>query len=209
VILDELEEKLMRARLVAIVRLADHRNVVEIVDTLCNAGVEFLEITVERPEGFDSLERVLSEHAGRAVIGAGTVLSADAVRRVAALGAQFIVSPNTDAAVIKAAHGKGLLALPGAFSATEVATATAHGARFVKLFPANVGVEYLRALRGPFPRVKFVPTGGVSAENAQSWLDAGAVALAMGSSLVRKSGDMEGLFDRAQRAVRVTKSEQE
>jgi len=209
VILDELEERLMRARLVAIVRLADNRNVVEIVDTLCNAGVEFLEITVERPEGFDSLERVLSEHAGRAVIGAGTVLSADAVRRVAALGAQFIVSPNTDAAVIKAAHGKGLLALPGAFSATEVATATAHGARFVKLFPANVGVEYLRALRGPFPRVKFVPTGGVSAENAQSWLDAGAVALAMGSSLVRKSGDMEGLFDRAQRAVRVTKSEQE
>jgi Entner-Doudoroff aldolase len=207
--LDELEEKLLGARLVAIVRLADHRNVVEIVDTLCNAGVEFLEITVERPEGFDSLERVLSEHGERAVIGAGTVLSAVDVRRVAALGAQFIVSPNTDAAVIDAAHGSGLLALPGAFSATEVATATALGARFVKLFPANVGVEYLRALRGPFPRVKFVPTGGVSAENAQTWLDSGAVAVAMGSSLVPMSGDMDGLFDRAQRAVQVTKSEKE
>jgi Entner-Doudoroff aldolase len=209
VTLDELEAKLLGARLVAIVRLADHRNVVKIVDTLCNAGVEFLEITVERPEGFDSLERVLSEHANRAVIGVGTVLSAEDVRRVAEIGAQFIVSPNTDAAVINAAHDNGLLALPGAFSATEVATANALGARFVKLFPANVGVEYLKALRGPFPRVKFVPTGGVSPENAQSWLDAGAVAVAMGSSLVPMSGDMDGLFDRAQRAVRATKSEKE
>jgi 2-dehydro-3-deoxyphosphogluconate aldolase/(4S)-4-hydroxy-2-oxoglutarate aldolase len=209
VLLDVLEEQFMRARLVAIVRLADHRNVVEIVETLCNAGVELLEITVERPEGFESLERVLSEHADRAVIGAGTVLSAVDVRRVAALGAQFIVSPNTDATVIKAAHGNGLLALPGAFSATEVATATSLGARFVKLFPANVGVEYLRALRGPFPCVKFVPTGGVNAENAQAWLDAGAAAVAMGSSLVPMSGDMDGLFDRAQRAVHVTRRERE
>lgn len=191
----------------AIVRLADHRNVVKIVDTLCDAGVEFLEITVERPEGFESLGRVLIEHADRAVIGAGTVLRTDDVRRVADIGAQFIVSPNTDAAVINAAHVNGLLALPGAFSATEVATANALGSRFVKLFPANVGVEYLKALRGPFPRVKFVPTGGVSPENAQSWLDAGAVAVAMGSSLVPMSGDMDGLFDRAQRAVRATKSE--
>ena len=105
-------------------------------------GVEFLELTVERAEGFASLERVLSSHGDRAIIGAGTVLAADDVRRVAWLGAQFIVSPNTDPAVISTAHEHGLLALPGAFSATEVATATSLGARFVKLFPASVGVGY-------------------------------------------------------------------
>lgn len=204
--LDELQEHMLRARLVAIVRLEDHRNVVQIVDALCNAGVEFLELTIERAEGFASLERVLSSHGDRAIIGAGTVLAADDVRRVAGLGAQFIVSPNTDPAVISTAHEHGLLAFPGAFSATEVATATSLGARFVKLFPASVGVGYLRALRGPFPRVKFVPTGGVSAENARDWFDAGAVAVAMGSNLVPMSGDVEGVFDRAQRAVAATRT---
>jgi 2-dehydro-3-deoxyphosphogluconate aldolase / (4S)-4-hydroxy-2-oxoglutarate aldolase len=202
--LDELQEHLLRTRLVAIVRLENHHNVVEIVDALCNAGVEFLELTVERAEGFASLERVIKSHGDRAIIGAGTVLAADDVRRVAAFGAQFIVSPNTDPSVITAAHELGLLALPGAFSATEIATATSLGARFVKLFPASVGVGYLRALRGPFPRVRFVPTGGVIAENALDWFDAGAVAVAMGSNLVPMSGEMDGVFDRARRAVEVT-----
>ncbi len=189
----------------AIVRLADHRNVVEIVDALCHAGVAFLELTVEREEGFSSLERVLSSHGDRAIIGAGTVLAADDVRRVASFGAQFIVSPNTEPSVITTAHELGLLALPGAFTATEVATAVSLGARFVKLFPASVGVGYLRALRGPFPRVSFVPTGGVSAENASDWFDAGAVAVAMGSNLVPLTGEIEGVFERAQRAVAATK----
>lgn len=204
--LDELQERLLRARLVAIVRLGDHRNVVEIVDALCNAGVEFLELTIERPEGFESLERVISTHGERAIIGAGTVLASDDVRRVAALGARFIVSPNTDASVIATAHELGLLALPGAFSPSEVATATALGARFVKLFPASVGVGYLRALRGPYPRVRFVPTGGVSVENAREWFDAGAAAVAMGSNLVPHSGEVDGVFDRARHAVDATKT---
>jgi 2-dehydro-3-deoxyphosphogluconate aldolase/(4S)-4-hydroxy-2-oxoglutarate aldolase len=207
--LDELQERLLRSRLVAIVRLEDHGNVVEIVDALCNAGVEFLELTVERAEGFASLERVISSHGDRAIIGAGTVLAADDVRRVASFGAQFIVSPNTDPSVITAAHELGLLALPGAFSATEVAMATSLGARFVKLFPASVGVGYLRALRGPFPRVRFVPTGGVSSENARDWFDAGAVAVAMGSNIVPLSGTVEGVLDRARHAVAATKTSNE
>jgi 2-dehydro-3-deoxyphosphogluconate aldolase/(4S)-4-hydroxy-2-oxoglutarate aldolase len=202
--LDELQEHLLRARLVAIVRLEDHQNVVEIVDALCDAGVQFLELTVERVEGFASLERVIKSHGERAIIGAGTVLAADDVRRVAGFGAQFIVSPNTDPSVITTAHEHGLLALPGAFSATEVATATSLDARFVKFFPASVGVGYLRALRGPFPRVRFVPTGGVSAENARDWFDAGAAAVAMGSNLVPMSGEIDGIYDRARRAVEVT-----
>ncbi len=207
--LDEMQARLLRARLVAIVRLEDHRNVIEIVDALCNAGVEFLEVTIERPEGFASLERVLSMHGDRALIGAGTVLTAEDARRVAELGARFIVSPHTDPSVIAAAHERGVLALPGAFSATEVATASSLGARFVKLFPASVGVGYLRSLRGPFPRVRFVPTGGVSADNAHEWFDAGAVAVAMGSNLVPMSGEVKGIFERAQRAVEATKGSKE
>lgn len=204
--LDELEGALGRARLVAIVRLSDHTNVLAIVETLCDAGVQFLEITVERPEGYDSLARCVEKFSNRATIGAGTVLSVDSVRRVRDLGAQFVVSPNTNPDVIAECHEENLLAIPGALTATEVASATAAGARFVKLFPASVGVPYLQALRGPFPNAKFVPTGGVNNENAASWLDAGASAVAMGSSLVPLSGELDGLVARAQQAVTITVS---
>lgn len=202
--IDELEDGLDRARLVVIVRLSDHANVLKIVETLCDAGVKFLEITVERPDGYDSLGKVVTAFGQRATIGAGTVLSVESVYRVADLGAQFVVTPNTDPTVINACQEGNLLVIPGAFSATEVATATASGARFVKLFPSNVGIAYLQALRGPFPDVKFIPTGGVTNENAESWLEAGAHAVAMGSSLVPLSGEVEGLLTRAQRAVNIT-----
>ena len=201
---DELEISLDESRLVAIVRLSDHTNMLQIVETLCDAGVAFLEITVERLEGFDSLGRAVAAFADRATIGAGTGLSVENVRRVGDLGAQFVVTPNTDRAVIEACHQANLLIIPGAFSPTEVATATEAGARFVKLFPANVGVSYLHALRGPFPHVKFVPTGGVTIENAASWLEAGASAVAMGSGLIPLSGEMHGVLARALQAVAIT-----
>jgi 2-dehydro-3-deoxyphosphogluconate aldolase/(4S)-4-hydroxy-2-oxoglutarate aldolase len=200
-----MERGLEQARLVAIVRLVDHANVVEIATTLCDAGVQFLEITVERPEGFGSIERVVAALGDRATIGAGTVLSVADVAKVAEVGARFIVTPDTNPSVIAGGRERGLMVLPGAFTPTEVAAATSAGARFVKLFPASTGgVAHLKALRGPFPGVKFVPTGGVTSENALSWLDAGAAAVAMGSNLVPGSGELEGLFERARQAVACT-----
>jgi Entner-Doudoroff aldolase len=200
--LEAMEDGLLKARLVAIVRLVDHANVVEIASTLCDAGVTFLEITVERPEGVRALARVVEAIGERASVGAGTVLSVQAVAEVAEVGARFIVTPNTDPAVIAASRERGLMVLPGAFTPSEVAVATSAGATFVKLFPASTGgVTHLKALRGPFPNVRFVPTGGVTNENASSWLDAGASAVAMGSNLVPGSGELAGLFERARDAV--------
>lgn len=199
--LEAMAGELERCRLVAIVRLVDHTHALDVVGALCDAGVTFVELTVERPEGFDSLERAVATYGHRATIGAGTVLSVGDLDRAFGLGARFIVTPNTDPAVIERARARDVLALPGAFTATEVATAVAAGAPFVKLFPASVGVGYLRALRGPFPRVRFVPTGGVAPENATEWFDAGAAAVAMGSNLVASSGSLEGLLERARVAV--------
>src|ERR1700722_15654676 len=140
---EALIESLERARLIAIVRLVDHANVVEIARTLCDAGVQFVEITVERLDGIRSVERVASELSSRATIGAGTVLSVDDVARVSDVGAQFIVTPNMNPEVIAAARERGLLVLPGAFSPTEVSAAMSAGANFVKLFPANtLGVSH-------------------------------------------------------------------
>ena len=203
--IDVLAGELERARLVAIVRLVEHANVVEIATTLVQAGVRFLEITVERTQGFHSIELVVAALGDQVAIGAGTVLSISDVERVAGAGARFVVMPNTNLAVMAFAHERGLLALPGAFSPTEVAAAHGEGARLIKLFPASTGgVEHLRSLRGPFPNIAFVPTGGVTEDNAVQWLDAGAAAVAMGSSLVPSSGDLQGLAEKARRAVAVT-----
>ena len=203
--LDLMERGLEQARLLAIVRLVDHTNAVEIATILCDAGVQFLEFTVERPDGLRSIERVVTAVGHRATVGAGTVLSTTDVTNVAKAGARFIVAPDTNPAVISAAHERGLLALPGALTPTEVGVATSAGARFVKLFPGSIGgVGYLHALRGPFPNVKFVPTGGVTSENASFWFAAGAVVVGMGSNLVHASGDLDGLFERACQAVAST-----
>jgi len=200
--IEELSTGLRRARLVAIVRVREHSNVVAIAETLVSAGVAYLEVTIERATGLDALGRVVSACGATAVVGAGTVLSPDDVSRCVDAGARFIVTPNVDPGVIEAARAQGLMVLAGAFSPTEVALAVNCGAHFVKLFPASTGgFEHLSALRGPFPDVPFVPTGGVTIDNVPRWFQAGAVAVAMGSQLVPASGSLDGLFNRACQVV--------
>ena len=199
----EFDARIREFRLVAILRLNDHANVVEIADTLVRAGVQCLEVTIERPSGLAALADVVGAIGERAYVGAGTVLRLSEVQAIVDVGARFLVTPDTNADVIAAGTARGLVTLPGAFTPSDVATAVYAGADYVKLFPAATGgVEHLRALRGPFPRVAFVPTGGVSIENAPRWFEAGAAAVAMGSNLVPGSGSLEGLFERASAAVR-------
>lgn len=201
----QLVSDLQGDRLVAIIRLTNHGPVVDVAETLVAAGVRFLEVTIERPSGVDALRRVVQACGARAVVGAGTVTRSEDVARVADAGASFIVTPNVDPRVIAAAIERELVILPGAFTPSEVALAAACGAHFVKLFPASTGgVAHLRALRGPFPHVRFVPTGGVRTENAREWFDAGATAIAMGSNLVPSDGALHGLEERTRRAVQAS-----
>ncbi len=195
-------DQMSDARLVAIIRIADHAPVVDIAQLLVAAGVRFLEVTIERPTGLDALARVVEAVAKEAVVGAGTVLRPEEVARVADVGARFVVTPNVDPSVLDAAHQRGLVCLPGAFTPSEVALAMACGAEFVKLFPASTGgTGHLAALRGPFPGVRFVPTGGVNVQNAPGWFAAGATAVAMGSNLVPSDGSRDGLLERTRLAV--------
>jgi 2-dehydro-3-deoxyphosphogluconate aldolase/(4S)-4-hydroxy-2-oxoglutarate aldolase len=122
----------------------------------------------------------------RAVVGAGTVLDAEAAARCLDAGAAFIVSPGFDPATVAAAHARGVPAMPGALTPTEVIAAWKAGADMVKIFPASAvgGPKYLRALRGPLPDVKLLPTGGVNATTAADYIAAGAAALGVGSELV-------------------------
>lgn len=196
--------ELRESRVVAILRLRDHGLAVEVAHALARGGIRVLELTQDAPGALEALRAVAG--LPDLVVGAGTVLDTETVKAVADAGARFVVSPGTDPHVISATLDAGLDPIPGALTATEVTAALAAGARMVKLFPAGpLGTGYLRALRGPFGQVEFVPTGGIAHDAVREWLDAGAVAVGLGSDLVpaRPTGaDLASIEARAQVSVR-------
>jgi len=141
------------------------------------------------------------------MVGVGTVVDSEQVRAAAAAGARFVVSPGFVPEVIETALTLGLEPVPGVFTATEILAATAAGARVMKLFPASCGgPPYLRALRGPFPDVALIPTGGVRIDEVHAYLEAGASVVALGSELVgrvapRSDTDLEWIAAQAARAT--------
>jgi 2-dehydro-3-deoxyphosphogluconate aldolase/(4S)-4-hydroxy-2-oxoglutarate aldolase len=198
------ERHVRDGRLVAIIRVPEltRSSAVAMTEVLVEEGVRALEFTLTSAGALEAVEAAVEVAGDRAAVGAGTVLYEEQVTAVAEAGAQFVVSPHVSPAVIGASHARGLLALPGAFTATEVQLAVDSGARMVKLFPAMpAGIPYLKALQGPLDRVAFVPTGGIGIDEIGAFLSAGAVAVALGSSLVRSTDDLEGLRTRARAAV--------
>jgi 2-dehydro-3-deoxyphosphogluconate aldolase/(4S)-4-hydroxy-2-oxoglutarate aldolase len=155
--------------------------------TLCNRAwdenVELVEIPFQSPESLDTLAAVIA--AGRTrgkFVGAGTIVDAEQVRTVADLGAQFCVSPGFDLEVAIACERAGLFHLPGVATASEISDVSKHGYVWMKAFPASLlGPEWITAMRGPFPDVKFVCTGGMSSENSAAYLSAGARGVAIGA----------------------------
>jgi 2-dehydro-3-deoxyphosphogluconate aldolase/(4S)-4-hydroxy-2-oxoglutarate aldolase len=197
--------RLRESGVVAVLRLRDHRLAVEVCEALVRGGIGVLELTQDDPAALAALRAVASALGPRVLVGAGTVMDAASVAAVAEAGARFVVAPNVDSGVIGAALESGLAPLPGAATATEVASALAAGAEIVKLFPAGpLGPAYLRALRGPFERVAFVPTGGIAHDAVGEWIAAGAVAVGLGSDLVGArpaDADLAGIEARARVAV--------
>jgi 2-dehydro-3-deoxyphosphogluconate aldolase/(4S)-4-hydroxy-2-oxoglutarate aldolase len=188
---------------VAILRARRAGPLVAAAEVIADAGIRAVEFPLTTPGALDAL-RELRERRPELLAGAGTVLTADQVAEAAAAGAQFLVAPSTQPAVLAAAAGCGVPMVPGAFTATEITTALDHGAEVVKLFPATLGPGYVRALRDPLPHARLVPTGGVAIEAIPDFLQAGAFAVALGSPLVGdalQTGDLDALAERARRAV--------
>ena len=169
---------------VAVVRLTDAAVGREVANALMAGGVTAIEITMTVPRAVELIEE-LSRTLPQALIGAGTVTDPDTARAVIDAGAKFVVSPVFRPSVVEACHERGVPACPGCFSPTEILSAWEMGADVVKVFPAtSLGPSYIKDLRGPFPSIKLMPTGGVSQANAAEWIRAGAVAIGAGSSLV-------------------------
>ena len=194
--------------LLGIVRFHDGGDVSGAVEALVSGGIELVEVTIDTPGALAAVERAAGD--GR-VVGVGTVVSVEQVRACAAAGARFVVSPGLIADVIRDARELGLEPVPGVFTATEILTATAAGARVMKLFPASCGgPSYLRALRGPFPTTPLVPTGGVRLDEIVAYFDAGATVVALGSALVGRSAprtdnELELIAAQAARATDVAR----
>jgi 2-dehydro-3-deoxyphosphogluconate aldolase/(4S)-4-hydroxy-2-oxoglutarate aldolase len=190
--------------LVAIVRFHEGGDLAGTVEALARGGVEAIELTIDTP---GALAAVADAAAAGRTVGVGTVLTAEQVRASADAGARFVVSPALVPEVIETALALGLEPLPGVFTPTELVQALSAGARAVKLFPASpAGPGYLRALRGPFPSVPIVPTGGVRIQEIGEYLAAGAAAVALGSELVGRSApasedDLARIEAQARRAV--------
>ena len=163
-------------------------DVVEVVEVLTNAGLPVAEITLTVPTAIEAIGAVAKRFAGKVLVGAGTVTDAEAARRAIDAGAEFIVTPCLVPEVIEAAHRAKVAVLPGALTPTEVFEAYRLGGDMIKVFPVGSvgGAAYLRALRGPFPDIPLVPTGGVTLENVAEMFQAGAAAVGVGTELIAK-----------------------
>lgn len=185
-------------RVIAIGRNLDRERALRTGGTLAAAGVPAFEVTLQGDDALDAIRGLRSGLGDRLLVGAGTVLDVAGAEAAVEAGATFLVMPVTDVAVIAWGVERGIPVFPGALSPTEVLTAWRAGASAIKLFPASVGgPALLRELRGPFPDIPFMPTGGVTADNARSLMEAGAVALGVGSWLVG-APDEATLRDRAE-----------
>lgn len=177
--------EILAQRLIGIVRMKHYRNAVEIAEALARGGLTVLEYTMSGEGALDCVTQVRATLGERVCVGAGTVLDAADAEAAIAAGARFIVTPAVVPDVIAVCRRRDVPIVCGALTPTEVLAASRAGADLVKLFPARLGgPAYVRDLLGPFPQLQLVATGGVSAENARSFLDAGAVAVAVGGNLV-------------------------
>jgi 2-dehydro-3-deoxyphosphogluconate aldolase / (4S)-4-hydroxy-2-oxoglutarate aldolase len=190
--------------LIGIVRFHEGGDVPGAMAALVRGGIEQVEVTIDTPGALEAVAVAAGE--GRTV-GVGTIVDSEQVRAAAAAGARFVVSPGLVPEVIETAFALGLEPMPGVFTATEILAAAATGARVMKLFPASSGgPSYLRALRGPFPTIAIIPTGGVRIEEVQAYLQAGATAIALGSDLVgrvapQSDADLDWIAAQAARAT--------
>jgi 2-dehydro-3-deoxyphosphogluconate aldolase / (4S)-4-hydroxy-2-oxoglutarate aldolase len=176
-------DRLLLARLIGIVRLDDVELAVAAAGCAIEAGLAAVEVTFTLKGAADAIRRLRRDHP-EVLVGAGTVRSDAELDAAAEAGAQFLVAPGLNPALVKEAQRWGLVMLPGVYTATEIDLALALGARALKLFPAEPGgPDYLASMLQPFPGARLVPTGGISTDNAAAYLKAGAAALAMGSSL--------------------------
>ena len=203
--------RILDCGIVAVVRASESQQLVDVVKALADGGVTVAEITMTVPGALDVVRAARKELGERVLLGAGTILDAETARAALLAGAEFLVSPTLNLEVIRMCRRYDKIVMPGAFTPTEILTAWEAGADIVKVFPADVvGPAFFKAIRGPLPQVRVMPTGGVDLKTATAFLAAGACCLGVGGQLVDPVAIKEKNFgvirDTARQYVDIIKS---
>jgi 2-dehydro-3-deoxyphosphogluconate aldolase/(4S)-4-hydroxy-2-oxoglutarate aldolase len=190
-------KRILDGGIVAVVRAESGESLVQVVRALAEGGVTAAEITFTVPNALEVIRQVRDAVGDTVVLGAGTVLDPETARAALLAGAEYIVAPSLNLDVIRLCRRYDKVIMPGAFTPTEIVAAWEAGADVVKVFPAEVGgPPYLKAIHGPLPQIRLMPTGGVDLNTAEAFLKAGACCLGVGSSLVSAKTVAEGDFTR-------------
>lgn len=202
-----LPSRTAQSRLVVVARAAAATDYARVLDVLIEAGVRSVELTLSTPGTIETLPALLERYDDVADIGVGTITEATQLTRAVDAGARYLVTPITSPALVTQAVAAGVPIVPGGLTPSELYASWAAGASAVKVFPAGqVSADYVKDLRGPFPGIEIVPSGGVDLEGASAWLRAGAAAVSVGGPLLGdalRGGDLDALRARAEAFVAV------
>lgn len=209
--MEDLIARIQKEKIIAIVRGLPVDTVLKVVQALYDGGIRFVEVTFSQnsPTCIEDTYRAIEAIAGRfpeLYVGAGTVVTMQQLYAAHRAGARYMISPNTNPALIREAKRLGMLAMPGAMTPSEIVEAYEAGADFVKLFPTdNLGAGYIRAIRAPLSHIPMLAVGGVNDENMEEFYRAGVCGFGIGGNIVNKkliaAGDFAGMTELAWRYV--------
>ena len=203
-------QRVLDTGIVSIIRAKSGEQLIDVAKALYEGGIDVIEVTFTVPGVLDIIAAVKRELGDKILLGAGTVLDTETARAAILAGAEFLVTPTVNPEVIKLCNRYSKVIMPGAFTPTEVLAAWEAGADIVKIFPAEIGgPPLLKAIAGPLPQVRLLPTGGVNLETLPAFLKAGACAVGLGSALVEskavETGDMARIRSLAEQYVALLK----
>ncbi|MGA7687295.1 MAG: bifunctional 4-hydroxy-2-oxoglutarate aldolase/2-dehydro-3-deoxy-phosphogluconate aldolase [Terriglobales bacterium] len=208
---EEVRNKIVEIGIMPVVRAASAQQAMQAAEAVCAGGIPIVEVTMTVPGAIDVIAQLAKSMGKDVLIGAGTVLDAEAAQRCIDAGAEFLVSPGFDLATVQFAKRQGKLMMAGALTPTEVIAAWKAGSDFVKIFPCGTvgGAKYIKALKAPLPQVPMIPTGGVNLNTAADFIHAGAAALGIGGELVSaaalKSGNVNTITEAAREYVAIVR----
>ncbi len=181
---------------VAVIRMKDTDRLLKVIEAVRDGGVKCIEITMTVPGAVEIIRQLSGIVPKDVLIGAGTVVDEETAQKVIDAGATFVVGPILNLKMISACNNRDIPVLPGCYTPTEILKAWNAGADIIKVFPATtLGPKYFKDLRGPFPDIRLMPTGGVTIDNVGEWILAGACAVGIGSDLLDKKAIDEGRYE--------------
>jgi 2-dehydro-3-deoxyphosphogluconate aldolase/(4S)-4-hydroxy-2-oxoglutarate aldolase len=182
---EEVRARIEQLAIIPAVRAANDEDALFAAEAVSRGGLPIVELTMTVPKATDLMAHLVKKHP-QMIVGAGSVLDVATARACLAAGVKFISSPGLDLGVLDFAVKAGVIAMPGALTPTEIMAAVKAGADFVKIFPCSQmgGVDYMHALKGPFPKIAFIAAGGVNQQTAGKYLEAGATAVGIGADLI-------------------------